>query len=152
MIEYDTTLWYGTTSEKILAWRKLRANLAGLDLTESIHSVMSWWTYAPWVRKTIDPYDSQHWPTPWELINRGEFCRSAIALGQAYTLWMCMPELPVAIELINNFSEKDIHLVVVIDEKYLLNYTLGQVLNLVDCEFETLKRFSKQDLNHIKIQ
>jgi hypothetical protein len=85
------------------------------------------------------------------MINRGEFCRSAIALGQAYTLWMIAPTSNVELWLVNNFSEKDVHLVVVIDEKTVLNYTLGQVMPIEECDFEILNKITKSDLTHIKI-
>ena len=100
---------------------------------------------------TIDPYKPESWPTPWDMINKGEFCRSAIALGQAYTLWMCSPQLNTELWLVNNFSEKDVHLVVVIDKKTVLNYTLGQVMPIEECDFEVLNKTTKKDLTHIKI-
>jgi hypothetical protein len=150
-VHHDLTVWYGTTTEKILAWRELRTKLADKTPEEVVEEIDLWWTFTPWVRKTIDPYKPETWPTPWDMINKGEFCRSAIALGQAYTLWMCSPQLNTELWLVNNFSEKDVHLVVVIDEKTVLNYTLGHVLKLEDCNFEVLNKVTRNELNHIKI-
>lgn len=150
-MEHNLTHWYGTTTEKILAWRELRQQSIDKSMEYVVESVNNWWAYSLWVKKTIDPYLPSSWPSPWELINRGEFCRSAIALGQAYTLWVCVPDKNVELWLINNFSEKDVHLVVVIDEKYMLNYTLGQVLTVEECQFEVLNKIVKSDLSHIKI-
>lgn len=150
-MHHDSTVWYGTTTEKILAWRELRQDLFNKTLDQIIEQVNHWWTFSPWVKKTIDPYKPESWPTPWDMINRGEFCRSAISLGQAYTLWLCAPSANVELWLINNFSEKDVHLVVVIDEKTMLNYTLGQVFSVEECDFEVLNKFTKLDLTHIKI-
>lgn len=147
----DLTIWYGTTTEKILAWRKFREEVKDKTLDEVIETVDLWWTYAPWVKKTMDPFKPDTWPTPWDMLNRGEFCRSAIALGQAYTLWLCFPSASVELWLVNNFSEQDIHLVVVIDEKTVLNYTLGHVLNIEECRFEVLEKFTREQLGHIKI-
>ena len=150
-MKHDSTLWYGTTTEKILAWRELRETSKNHSLPEIIDMVNDWWTYTPWVRKTIDPYKPETWPNPWDMINLGQFCRSSIALGQAYTLWLCAPNSQTEIWLINNFSERDIHLVVVIDEKTVLNYTLGLVLNANECNFEILNKVTRSDLTHIKI-
>lgn len=150
-MRHDLTVWYGTTTEKILAWRELRSKLVDKQPEEIIEEVDQWWTFTPWVRKTIDPYKPDSWPTPWDMINKGEFCRSAIALGQAYTLWMCSPHLNTELWLVNNFSEKDVHLVVVIDENTVLNYTLGHVLKIEECNFEVLNKVTKNELNHIKI-
>jgi hypothetical protein len=64
---------------------------------------------------------------------------------------MTTPNSNVELWLVNNFSEKDVHLVVVIDEKTVLNYTLGQVLTIEECDFEVLNKIKKSDLTHIKI-
>jgi hypothetical protein len=151
-MQHDFSVWYKTTTEKILAWRELRSELAENNVDQVISRVNDWWTYSPWVKKTVDPYKPETWPTPWELLDKGEFCRSAIALGQAYTLWMCShPDTKIELWLVNNFSEKDIHLVVVIEEKTMLNYTLGQILEVEKCDFEILDKFDRSNLSHIKI-
>ena len=151
LVENNLSIWYKNTTERILAWREFRSNSVDMAVDTLIEAVNTWWTFSPWVRKTIDPYKSETWPTPWDMLNRGEFCRSAIALGQAYTLWMTAPTTNVELWLVNNFSEKDVHLVVVIDEKIMLNYTLGQVMNIEECDFEVLNKITKKDLSHIKI-
>jgi hypothetical protein len=151
LVENNLSIWYKTTTEKILAWRELRQNAVGMTVDNLIEAVNTWWTFSPWVRKTIDPYKPETWPSPWDMINKGEFCRSAIALGQAYTLWITAPNTNVELWLVNNFSEKDVHLVVVIDEKTVLNYILGHVLPIEQCDFETLNKITKSDLPHIKI-
>jgi hypothetical protein len=150
-VENNLSIWYKTTTEKILAWRELRQNAVDMSTDSLIEAVNTWWTFSPWVRKTIDPYKPETWPSPWDMINRGEFCRSAIALGQAYTLWMTAPNNNVELWLVNNFSEKDVHLIVVIDENTVLNYTLGQVLTIEECDFEVLSKIAKSDVAHIKI-
>jgi hypothetical protein len=150
-MSHDFSIWYKNTSEKILAWRELRQELFGQSLEKVIDHINEWWTFSPWVKKTLDPYKPNTWPNSWDMINRGEFCRNAIALGQAYTLWLCAPNATTEVWLVNNFSEKDVHLVVVIDEKFVLNYTLGQVLNIDKCDFEVLNKFTRTDLDHIKI-
>ena len=148
---HDLSIWYKTTTEKILAWRQFREQAKDKTLNDIIELVDQWWTFTPWVRKTIDPYRPETWPTPWDMIQKGEFCRSAIALGQAYTLWMCFPDANTELWLVNNFSEQDVHLVVVIDEKTVLNYILGHVTNIEECSFEVLEKFTKDRLSHIKI-
>lgn len=150
-MQRDFSIWYKSTSEKILAWRNLRENLKDKNQEEIINEVNNWWTFTPWVKKTIDPFKPETWPTPWDMINKGEFCRSAIALGQAYTLWMSCPEMFTELWLVNNFSEKDVHLIAVIDESDVLNYTLGQVLNVKECSFEILNKIDKSYLTHIKL-
>lgn len=144
--------WYGTTTtEKILAWREMRSTAVDKSDEELINDVNSWWTYSPWVKKVIDPFSPETWPTPWELLEKGELCRSSIALGQAFTLWLCRPDLDVELQLINNFDEKEIHLVVVINSKTVLNYVQGQILDIDLCGYEVLNSIKKTDLIHIKL-
>ncbi len=150
-MHHDLSIWYKTTTEKILAWREFRDQAKDKTLDDIIELVDQWWTFTPWVKKTIDPYKPETWPTPWDMISKGEFCRSAIALGQAYTLWMCFPQANTELWLVNNFSEQDLHLVVVINEKTVLNYTLGHVLPIEECRFEVLDKFTREQLGHVKI-
>ena len=85
-MEHDLSIWYKTTTEKILAWREFRLNAVNMTSDEIIKSTNNWWTFSLWVKKIIDPYKPETWPTPWQLLEKGEFCRSAIALeiGRAH--------------------------------------------------------------------
>lgn len=150
-MEHNLTHWYGSTTEKILSWRELRQKSAESAITDSINLINNWWTYAPWVKKTIDPYKPDTWPTPWDMINTGHFCRSAIALGQAYTFWSLFPDMSCELWLINNKSEQDVHLVVVIDGSMVLNYNMGHVEDLNNMDYELLSVTTKEDLTHIKL-
>lgn len=150
-MEHDLTHWYGTTSEKILSWRELRKKSAEAGAQLAISMINNWWTYAPWVRKTIDPYRPDSWPSPWDMINKGYFCRSAIALGQAYTFWNIFPDVDCELWLINNKSEQDVHLVVVIDKTMVLNYIMGHVESVDSMDYELLAVTRKEDLTHIKL-
>lgn len=150
-MEHNLTHWYGSTSEKILSWRELRQKSAEAGVEPAIVMVNDWWTYAPWVKKTIDPFKPDTWPTPWDMINRGSFCRSAIALGQAYTLWNIFPNLDCELWLINNKSEQDIHLVTVLDKTSVLNYNMGYIESVESMDYELLAVTKKEDLSHIKI-
>lgn len=150
-MEHDLTHWYGTTSEKILSWRELRKESSQTSFDDAIKKITDWWTYAPWVKKTIDPYKPDTWPTPWDMIQKGHFCRSALALGQAYTIWILFPNSDCELWLINNKSEQDIHLVVVIDKKLILNYNMGYIEKLEEADYELLAVVHKEDLTHIKL-
>ena len=150
-MEHDLTHWYGTTTEKIMSWRELRKQSAEAGSNMAISMINNWWTYAPWVRKTIDPYKPEAWPTPWDMINKGYFCRSAIALGQAYTIWNIFPQMDCELWLINNRSEQDVHLVVVVDKTMVLNYILGHIESVDSMDYELLAVTRKEDLTHIKL-
>jgi hypothetical protein len=150
-VEYDLSIWYQKTTDRILAWRELRKNVLGKSLEDMLKSINVWWSYTPIVKQTVDPYTPESWPTPWELINNGSFCRNAVALGQAYTLWICCPHVNTEIWFVNNFEDKELHLVTVVDSKTVLNYTFAQPELLDNCNFEVLEKITKDDLKHIKL-
>ena len=150
-MEHDLTHWYGTASDKIFAWRNLRKQAIASNVENAISLINSWWTYTPWVKKTIDPFRPSTWPTPWEMLHTGNFCRSAIALGQAYTVWAMFPDMKCEIWLINNKSEQDVHLITVINDNIALNYILGSVTMVEEMDYEHLETVKKSDLKHIKL-
>jgi hypothetical protein len=150
-LEHNLTHWYGTTTEKILSWREFRKSLEFANPMDSIESIANWWTYAPWVKKTIDPYKPETWPTPWAMITLGHFCRSAIALGQAYTIWSIFPDVDCEIWLINNRSEQDVHLITVVNKSIMLNYTMTTLVPVENGDFELLQVVHREDLTHIKL-
>jgi len=150
-LEHNLTHWYGTTTEKILSWRGLRNAASGTAIDQSIKSISDWWTYAPWVKKTIDQYAPETWPTPWDMISKGNFCRSAVALGQAYTIWTLYPDTKCELWLINNRSEQDVHLITVIDDSKVLNYNMGSIDDVETIDYELLKVVKREDLTHIKL-
>lgn len=148
---HSLTHWYGTATEKILSWRELRKSLQTVGVDSAIKDIADWWTYAPWVKKTIDPYKPETWPTPWDMINKGHFCRSAIALGQAYTIWSIFPNIDCEIWLINNRSEQDIHLITVVNHSIMLNYTMTDLVPIETGDFELLQVVKREELAHIKL-
>ena len=70
-MENNLSIWYKNTTERILAWREFRSNAVDMTVDGIVEAVNTWWTFSPWVRKTIDPYKPETWPTPWHMLNKG---------------------------------------------------------------------------------
>lgn len=85
----------------------------------------------PYGARTLDYYSPDKWPTPWEILYSGKFCKNSISLLMFYTLTLTGSDNNVELHLIND--NEDMYLVPVIDSKYVLNYELVQV-----CNFEEL--------------
>ena len=85
------------------------------------------------------------------MISKGHFCRSAIALGQAYTIWNLYPELKCEIWLINNRSEQDVHLITVVNDSIMLNYTMTTLVATENADYELLNVVTREELKHIKL-
>lgn len=70
--------------ERLRVWRQLRNDLE--TSTTPFEDVLGFWRMAPLGRPYADPYDSDSWPDPWELIHDNIFCEFLQILGICYTL------------------------------------------------------------------
>jgi hypothetical protein len=119
-------------SEVRKQWKSLRDSLT-LDLDDMSHleATAKWWSRAPIVKSWIDWDYPQNWPNPWELITAGHFDNSAIAIGMAYTLFLCKDERwdhgRVKLALVCDQNKTMQHLIVIVDDSWILNRTYAQV-------------------------
>lgn len=67
--------WVEPPSKRLSAWRNFRQSLDTTDITDVCKTVMNWWENAPLLNITIDPVDSNSWPTPWEMLHRVIFVK-----------------------------------------------------------------------------
>ena len=97
--------------------------------------------------RIIDYYTPQSWPDPWEIIYNGECCYSSVSLLMAYTLRL--NKIDFELLLINDGS--DTYLVPVVDDTEVLNYALGEVIELerIAKNIDILQRFNATDLKEI---
>ena len=109
-----------TAEQRILAWRNFRESLETCD--SPLQQTMDFWSKAPSINRLLDPWDSQRWSTPWELLEENRFCPVAIPLMMGWTL-----------KLTTKFSKADILIKSIIDissqRYYNLLYVDDNVLN-----------------------
>lgn len=112
--------------ERLSEWRDFRRSLTD---EKALDKLADFWARCPIVTRSIDPWSSQEWPTAWELLDQGDFCKSGISLGMAYTLVYADPKWVkrVKLELVN--YDIDEHLLVIIDNELVLNYSIGEIVN-----------------------
>ena len=91
---------------------------------------MEWWKTAPIVSVSIDPVNSEHWPTPWEMLHQGDFCDNSLALGMSYTIYYANNDIPNELVYITDRQNSIEKLCAWIDNKYLLNYEHGVISTL----------------------
>lgn len=140
--------------ERLLLWKNLRIDLADKPLDERLSEIAKFFSQFPIGSRSIDYYDSSNWPTPWEILFHGSFCRSSISLMMFYTLILLDIDEVVELELIEDGA--DIYLVPVIDcpdteDHFVLNYHLGKVSMYSDIasEFSTKKVFREEEIKTI---
>lgn len=139
------SIWTLSPDERLREWRSFRKSINSNSIDEILVAVAEWWKLAPLGTRVIDIYDETHWPDPWELLHKGQFDENAIALGMAYSLHLM--EIPTELLLLQNRTDHFLGLIVLIDKKYVLNYTYGIVdkeTAIKDCQ--TVKRWAVKDL------
>jgi len=128
-------VWQLKPEERLKEWRNFRQEISTKSIDDILHEVIDWWKYTPIASRVLDVYNSDTWPDPWELLYDGNFDESAISLGIAYTLHLM--DNPCEILFVQNHKKSFLGLIVLVDEKFILNYNYDKIDNvniLEDCE------------------
>ena len=80
-------MWFESPQKRLASWRNFRKGLDINDLSKTCRDVCEWWRYAPLSNISLDPYEIQTWPSVWEMLHRGNYCKFSTAIGMAYTLF-----------------------------------------------------------------
>ena len=115
-------------------WKNFRKSLTDeLSESEILNRVSLYWTSVPVVRYYLDFDHPDTWPTPWELIHAGEFCSTGIAYLMYKTLELAPTEKLKNSEIklcwIKDLQIEDLLMVLVVDNKHVLNYMYGKVVD-----------------------
>ena len=118
--------------EQILKWREFRLEISKMNEIDQINLVVNYWSKAPTITFAIDWFERQ-FPTPWEIINEGYYDLNYIAFLMKETLtnsgW---EESRIKMCYIKTKENDYEGMVLIIDNKYLLNYSYMEVLNYDD--------------------
>lgn len=90
--------------ERLRVWRELRNKVETSNTP--FEDVLDFWRKAPLGRPYTDPYDSENWPDPWELIHENIYCEFLQILGICYTL-----------QLTERFSTSSFEIHITLDKK-----------------------------------
>tara|TARA_Y100000022_G_C13144079_1_gene326327 strand:+ start:121 stop:573 length:453 start_codon:yes stop_codon:yes gene_type:complete len=124
------TAWFESPSTRLSQWREFRKGLDTDNTSEVCNIVVDWWKMAPISKMTIDPVDSNTWPTPWEMLHSGDFCENSLALGMSYTIFYANESIPNELLYVTDRNNSTQKLCAWIDNKYLLNYEHGAISTL----------------------
>lgn len=119
------TQWMIAPGERLKDWRSFRQTLDNTDLKSSLQNLVDWFKTAPLSSRVIDIYDSTTWPGPWDLLYAGDMDENAIALAMAYSLQLC--DIDCEVLFAQDREEHFMGLVVMVDNRYVLGYTYGEV-------------------------
>jgi hypothetical protein len=120
-------MWPRTFAERLESWSQLRQQASAADLESALHAINSWWFRTPWRAYHLHWDDQSTWPDPWQLLSDDLYCPLARGLGILYTITMLdRPDLQDAV--LAEFDSDN--LVLVANEKYILNWDPEQMLNI----------------------
>jgi hypothetical protein len=140
--------WINTPNEERLRlWKKFRFDINHLSLEAQLDEVAKFFQSMPIGHRSLDYYDPEGWPTPWEILFYGTFCTNSISLLMFHTLSMVGRE-PV-LDLVDDSG--DVYLLPIIDYQYILNYELGKVSSYPTLKdnFKILQSFSQEEIKLI---
>jgi len=136
-------MWPKTFAERLESWTQLREQAATADVESAVESINSWWFQTPWTAYHLHWDDQKDWPDPWQLLSDNIYCPLARGLGILYTITLldhadlqdaCM------IEYLGD------NLVLIKDEKYILNWDPDQVLNISLGSSKSRRRISQEEI------
>lgn len=136
-------------------WKSLRESLTeDLSDEEQLNTVAQWWAQCPVTTQWLDWDNESTWPDPWELITTKNLDYSAIALGIEYTLLLNGDGRwtgdRIHLWLANDIDRTMQHLMVVVDNKWMLNVNHAQVIKISN-DFIVYARYRYENKKHIKI-
>lgn len=130
-------------------WRALRTDIASLPAAEQIARIAKFCSALPVGRRTVDYYSPDNWPTPWEIMFYGEFCRSSISLIIFYTLLLLNKEQDIELWVVKDNNGD--YLLPIINGEIILNYEAGTISKYSEiCDyFIVMQKFSKEQIKTI---
>ena len=113
-------------------WIKFRNTLE--TSTTPFEDVICYYNTLAKCKLSVDPWDKETWPTPWELVRQNQICDFTNSLGVCYSLQLTDRfsqnkfEIHISTDTINN----EVLYPVFIDKEYVLCYKLNEVCQMTD--------------------
>jgi hypothetical protein len=118
--------WQLSLKERLKRWRLLRSEVKELPSTsEKVTKVLDFWKSTPVSARAMDPYDNSTWLSPWELLEENVYDDNSISLMMAYTLQYS--NTPTRLLLVQDVDNSEIKLIVLVDNKYVINYNYNTI-------------------------
>ena len=136
-------MWPRDFSERLESWAQLKQQCCQLDQEPALIKINQWWFQTPWTAYHLHWDDQADWPDPWQLLSDDQYCPVARGLGIMYTISMLDREDLQDAQMIEYQSD---NLVLVAQEKYILNWDPDQVLNISLGKSKPRRRISQEQI------
>jgi len=110
-----------STDSRISQWREFRTQLeVSKDPWQDTQDL---WNRAPVIGRGLDPWNSQLWPTPWELIKENRYCPVGIPLMMGWTMKLTtrFSDIPILIKICIDHTQQRYYNLCYVGDK-VLNY------------------------------
>jgi hypothetical protein len=133
-----------SSPERIQSWGQFRDGLPTVDEETQLNNVAKFWALCPFAKWTVDPDAPKTWPSVWEMLHHGDYCKNAIAIGMEATLRLSgwAPER-LKLTMVKNLVDCEEFLTLIIDANQVLNYSYAEVIGVEDLtdEVETQQAY-----------
>lgn len=136
-------MWPRSFEARLTSWHQLRQSVVHLPLDQCLSTINTWWFECPWRAYYLHWDDQETWPDPWQLLDDNQFCDLARALGILYTISLLDRSDIQDADLVDYCNH---NLVLVQDEKYILNWERDQIVNINLPDTKPSRRLSQQQL------
>ena len=136
-------MWPATFEQRLHAWGVLRETVQHASVEQLLADINTWWFHAPWRAYHLHWDDRAIWPDPWQLLSDNIYCDLARGLGILYTITLLdRADLQDSV-----LAESDQgNLVLVQQEKYILNWDSQQVLNISPGQIKAQHSVTQQQI------
>jgi hypothetical protein len=128
--------------DRLEDWKAFRKSLVGLPEEEQFAKTAKYWAMAPLSKIAYDVEQPSTWLTPWEMVSAGDWCRNSVAIGMEFTLRLAgMKADRLRLEMFRDYDISEAVLVLIIDERRVLNYTYGEVIDYPNTRHDVVGRW-----------
>lgn len=122
---------------KIKEWRDFRISINDKNEVDQLTDVVEYWSKAPLVNYVLDYNTFKEWPTPWELISEDYFDSITIAYLMMETLiTLKWNKDRFVLSYIKPDDNSDYIMVLIVDNKYVLNYSYNEIYDINDLKYD----------------
>lgn len=128
--------------DRLEDWKAFRKSLVGLPEEEQFDKVAKYWSLAPLSKIAYDVEAPETWLTPWEMVSAGDWCRNSVAIGMEFTLRLAgVARERLRLEMFRDYDISEAVLVLIIDERRVLNYTYAEVVDYPNTRHDVVGRW-----------
>jgi hypothetical protein len=149
---FDTNpfLVHSTPDSRLEYWKELRKKIANMPDRDALDLLAEYWAMVPLSNFSYNPEQPDLWPTPWEMVYRGDWCADMVPVGMEATLRLSgWDATRLSIVAFRDYDISQEITVLKIDDTYALNYTVGKVIEWPTTEKIITAIWSYKDRSYV---